>query len=203
MNKKGMTLIESVVTIAILGVIFLLVTPLIRTFGRVDNRVKTQKEIDTEFSVVNEFIQEKIRAAKSSSSTTSYARIYSIEVDIDGETVPDFSEGLPNFISTNTANEVTDGTDGNILFLEIPNSEGDSKENFFYINSEKIDDSIVKSLGYQKGTSYETLINNIEDASFKFDNGIVVYYINLDIGDNEGKLKDSLRGSASTSIDFE
>ena len=203
MNKKGMTLIESVVTIAILGVIFLLVTPLIRTFGRVDNRVKTQKEIDSKFSIVNEFIQEKIRAAKSSSSSTSYARIYSIEVDIDGEIVPGFSKGVPDFISTNTANEITDGTTGNILFLEIPNSEGDSNENFFYINSEKVDDSIVKSLGYQKGTSYETLINNIEDASFKFDNGIVVYYINLDIGDNEDKLKDSLRGSASTSIDFE
>ena len=71
MRKKGMTLIESVVAIALLGVIFLLVAPLINSFGKVKSRVHTQKEIDAEFSVVSEFIQKKVKENPNKAQVTA------------------------------------------------------------------------------------------------------------------------------------
>lgn len=201
MKKKGMTIIESVVTIALLGVIFLLIAPMINSFGKVKDRVKTQKEIDREFSNVNDFIQKKIKSAKTTGTSSNelgrYVGVYSL-----------FDES--NFFDNNVA----DGIEGNVLFLEIPDINGNHEFVFFILEDGK--------LKYREGITgtNEILMNNLSTtvsgvslknySSFKFNKGIVIYHIKLDLTnytygdeDYEGKLKGTLRGSASTRIDID
>lgn len=230
MKKQGMTLIESVTAIALLGVIFLLATPLIRSFGGVTTRVKTQKEIDADFLVINEFIQEKVRSAKRTDKETPFS----------GTDKDDFHANLKyasiykEFPSSNTANDlfkltnrVDEGELGNVLVLEIPfeegsdpsddrDGDGESLESQFEIFAFEDGALKYKIVDYVDGSfgNFETLINDVEvysdpdtedpleKSSFKLDGGILIYYINLDIGDSEGKFRDSLRGSASTRIDI-
>lgn len=178
MKKKGMTIIEAVVTIALLGVIFLLVTPLIRGFGSVNNRVKTQKEIDREFANVNEFIQEKIRSAKDISGSGQYAEVF----DSSGNST---------------------SKDGVELRLQIP-IEGSATPDSVSFIFEK--DDITDLNGFlkykQNSGSKEILMENVADATFRYQEGIILYYIDLDIGEYEGKLRSSFKGSASTRIDI-
>lgn len=181
MRKKGFTIIETIVTVALLGVIFLLMTPLIRGFGSVNNRVKTQKEIDREFANINEFIQKKIRSAKEIGNTSgSYAGVYS---SFDSSTF-DFSGNLTS-------------QDGSVLYLEIPDTSGTSQDTFFIFEDNQ--------LKYREGISpgaTETLMNNVATATFRYQEGIILYYIDLDIGEFEGRLRSSFKGSASTRIDI-
>jgi hypothetical protein len=46
-------------------------------------------------------------------------------------------------------------------------------------------------------------MEEVDKASFRFQEGIVLYYIDLDIGEYEGKLHSSFKGSASTRIDID
>jgi len=206
MKNKGMTIIESVVAIALLGVIFLLVAPLINSFGKVKNRVKTQKEIDAEFSVVNEFIQKKIRSAKVTGHSVG---------SVDNES-GSYVGVYPSFESTSFdfTGKLTD-EEGNVLFLEIPDIDGEPEFVFFIL-----EDGELKYRDGINGTE-EILMNNLDittgsgvtlknKSNFKFDKGIVIYHIKLNLenytyGDEsyEGKIKGALRGSASTRIDFE
>lgn len=235
MKKEGMTIIESVVIIALLGIVFLLVTPLIRGFGKVNTRVKTQKEIDREFSNVNEFIQQRIKAAKRTDKETpfslsdkddfhdqlKYASIY----------YKFYNSANELFVDTN---RVPEGGLGNVLVLEIPfqeetgeDKDGDeeSLESQFEILAFQDGALKYKIIDYVDGTfgNFETLMDSIEvysgpdipsapsdiddqlkKSSFKFNEGITLYYINLTIGDNsEGKFRDSLKGSASSRIDIQ
>ena len=198
MKKKGMTLVESIITVAPLGVIFLLVTPVINSFGKVKNRVKTQKKIDREFSNTSDFIQRKIRAAKKTGSSSggignplsTYVGVYSsFEYDTDPATT------AAAFFDA--SNKKSDGDEGYVLFLEVPDSSGDPEFNFFIFDENKL----KYRVGFD-GTN-ETLMDGVENVTFKLKEGIVVYYIDLNIDDLEGKLRDSLRSSASTRIDIQ
>ncbi len=198
MKKNGMTLIESIITVALIGVIFLLVTPVLNSFGKVKARVKTQKQIDREFSNTSDFIQKKVRSAKRTGATSggignplsTYVGIYSsFEFNTDAATT------ASEFFSS--TNKVTDGSEGSVLFLEVPDSSGDPEFNFFIFDDNK--------LKYRVGFagSNETLMDGVENVTFRLQEGIVVYYIDLNINDFEGKLRDSLRSSASTRIDIQ
>jgi hypothetical protein len=92
---------------------------------------------------------------------------------------------------------VADGSEGSVLFLEVPDSSGDPEFNFFIFD----DNKLKYRVGFD-GTN-ETLMDGVESATFKLQEGIVVYYIDLNISDLEGKLRDSLRSSASTRIDIQ
>lgn len=198
MKKNGMTLIESIITVALIGVIFLLANPLINTFGRVKTRVKTQKQIDREFSNTSDFIQRKIRSAKKTgiisggigNPMSTYVGVYSsFNYNTDAATT------ASDFFSS--TNKVADGIEGSVLFIEVPDSSGDPEFNFFIFD----DNKLKYRVGFD-GTN-ETLMDGVENATFKFQEGIVVYYIDLNISDLEGKLRDSLRSSASTRIDIQ
>lgn len=176
MKKKGMTLIESIATIAILGVVFLLATPLVRSFGRVSNRTKTQKEIDAEFSVVNEFIQKNIRAAKGSSGSEQYAEV----LGADGNST---------------------SRDGIELRLEIPTTASSTPDSIAFIF-----DPNENELIFEKNGTEDPLMENIADAKFGFQEGIVLYYIDYGAdmdAEEKSKFRTSLKGSASTRIDIQ
>jgi len=228
MKKNGMTIIESVVAIALLGIIFLLVAPLINSFGKVKNRVKTQKQIDAEFSVVNEFIQEKIRAAKRTDKETPFSGADKDEFHTNLKYVSVYND-FHNTANTLFAvsNRAAEGELGNVLVLEIPFEEGEDAADDRDGDGERLESQFeilafidgalkYKVIDYADNSfkNFETLIENVEvysdpdnedpleKSSFKLDKGILVYYINLNIDDSEGKFRDSLRGSASTRIDI-
>lgn len=181
MKKKGMTIIESIVTIALLGLIFTLVAPIIRGFGKVNNRVKTQKEIDREFANINEFIQKKVKSAKSSDGSGEYAKVF---------------ESLSDFPGTSTSQE------GDVLYFQVPIESTSPDEVLFIFDKTDVSN---KKLQYSKdaGNNKETLMENLADATFKFQEGIILYHIDLDIGEYEGKLRSSFKGSASTRINID
>jgi len=174
MKKKGMTLIESVVTIALLGVIFLLATPLIRSFGGVNTRVKTQKEIDAEFALVNEFIQKNIRGAKDTNGAGQYVEV----LDSSG-----------NLTSR----------DGVELRFEIPLIDSTTPDSVAFIFESN-------ELIYEKNGSRETLMENVADAEFGFQEGIVLYYIDYGADmdpEDKKKFRTSFKGSASSRINID
>ena len=196
MKKKGVTLLETVLSIALIGVIFLLVTPVIKSFGKVNTRVMTQKKIDNEFSSVNEFIQKKVRAAKRTGKSSggvidpNYIGVFS---SFSSDASVFFSDGSDG----NPKNNVDDGSKGSVLFLEVPDTSGNSDFIFFIFQ----DNELRYREGF--GGTNEILMRDVEDASFKFQENILVYYVDLNIGSYEGILRDSLRSSASTRIDIQ
>lgn len=203
MKKKGMTLIESVVTIALLGVIFLLVTPLIRSFGRVKGRVYTQNSIDKEFSNVNSFIQKKIRSAKRTGKSTGSA-----EADFDNDigyvgVFEKFVDSSVGFFTTGeSGNKIENGEKGQVLFLEVPSSSSNSDFVFFYFQDNQL--FYQENFNPAEGSGNPTvLMSDIEEGNFRLRDGVVVYYIDLYLGEEaEGKFNDSLRSSSTTRIDL-
>ena len=183
MKKKGMTIIESVIAIALLGLVFLLVAPLVKSFGRVNNRVKTQKEIDKEFANINEFIQKKIRSAKDITGSGQYAEVF----DSSGSS--------------------TSG-DGVELRPQIPIAGKTTPDSVSFIFEKDNNDDPDGFLKYKQNSgNKETLMEKVEKASFRFQEGIIVYSIDLNIDeyekDGKKRLRDTFKGSASTRIDID
>ena len=54
--KKGITIIEVIVSVAILGIFFLLIAPSIKSYRGIRERVEIQKEIDKK--ITNESVYE-------------------------------------------------------------------------------------------------------------------------------------------------
>lgn len=202
MKKNGMTLVESVVTVALVGVIFLLVVPVLKSFGQVKNRVHSQRQIDKEFSNVNAFIQKKIRSAKRTSKGLG-----SSEEDFNIGYVGVFNSFTDDssafFTSGSTGNRIDDGGEGSALFLEVPSSSSNSDFVFLYFKD--------KQLFYQEGfnpppdSGNPVLLMDSVEGYFRLREGIVVYSIKLDLGldpGDEKKFRTSLKSSATTRIDI-
>ncbi len=190
MNKKrGVTIIEVVVAISLLGVMFLMVVPLIRGYDRVDDRVKMQNKLDSEFSVVSNFIKRRVRVAKKTdSSWSSYAGIF---------------KGITSDSSTffDTTNQVSDAKErAPVLFLQVPDYESGNTEFEFFIF-----DEVEKKLKYQQGfgSTPETLMESLSSASFSYREGVVTFFLEVDVGEElEGKIRNSIGDSVVTKIDI-
>ncbi len=178
--KKGITIIEVIVSVAILGIFFLLIAPSIKSYRGIKERVEIQKEIDKRISIVDELIQKKIRGAKEVSNISgSYVGVYT---SFDSSTF-DFSGNLI-------------GHEGSVLYLEVTNSTGNTEDVFFIFEDNK--------LKYREGINgiNETLLDKVEKVTFKIQDGIIIYFIDLDVEDYEDKTKNSFRSAASTRIDL-
>jgi prepilin-type N-terminal cleavage/methylation domain-containing protein len=203
MKRKGYNLIEMIIVGAIIGLVFLLTAPLVRSFGMVNERINVQNEVDREFAVVSKFIKEQVRSGRRTSEiidedsdgvediTVEYAEIFDF---VSGKTFSSFS-GLTLITAADTS--------GPILFIEIPESDGsgDSKFVFFVYDSDK------GQLKYSEdfdSNSEEVLIENVSSATFELSNdGVVTFSIDLDVGEFEGKIKDSIRESAVSRINLD
>ncbi|WP_319205266.1 type II secretion system protein [uncultured Ilyobacter sp.] len=213
MKKNGFSIIEAVVAVALIVITFLLVTPLIKSMGMFNSRIQKQSEIDTEFSVTTKFIKDKVKSARNNQDLSDYPN------DPDYAAVfSEYKSKPKNLFKSKFSVDSEDN--GPLLFLEIPvvssdSNEYDSKFVFFLFDSDD------KELKYRESDTFDaaarddpdnytfsgygwvTLMENVQEANFQFTEGIVIFYIDLDVGEFEGKLKDKIKDSVVTRIDFE
>ncbi|WP_320046050.1 prepilin-type N-terminal cleavage/methylation domain-containing protein [uncultured Ilyobacter sp.] len=221
MNKRGFTVIEAMVTVAVLAIVFLLSSPPIRGIGMVSRRVQMQKRVDHEFAVVTKFMKSKVRSAKDNRDLSEYndklryAGVFKKfkEKDVDDEEY----DSKPYYEAKDFFEELEDDEEksGPILFLEIPaNSTAESvnskfaffmfeKDKIKYRESKEFTDSDESDDTFTfDGEGWETLMYNVEDCSFQYREGIVTFFIDMDVGEYEDKIKDRVRDSVVSRIDI-
>ncbi|ADO82279.1 prepilin-type N-terminal cleavage/methylation domain-containing protein [Ilyobacter polytropus] len=221
MNKRGFTVIEALVAVAVLAVVFLLSSPLIKGFGMVSRRVQMQKKVDHKFSVVTKFMKSKVRSAKNSRDLSGYndklgyvgvfKKFKSKDVDDVDYYSEDYYEAKDFFKELETDEKKS----GPILFLEIPaDSTSDSVNSkfvFFMFEKDKIkyreskefteSDETDDTFTFD-GNGWETIMDDVEDCSFKYREGIVTFFIDMDVDEFEGKIKDTVRDTVISRIDI-
>jgi hypothetical protein len=220
--KKGLSVIESIVAVAILAIVMLMMSPMVKNYGMVYDRINLQNRIDYEFGKILEIIKRKVRASR-----------------VDEDYVVDAS-------GTNAeAVEVLTGYTGiydeiiSELRLLVPNEDNDPDEN--YIAFRVIEDSSTdsdgdgindRSLVYvtnpgensyisSENESKTVIIDYIDDLDydgdgtddheyFEYKEGVVLIYLDLDIdrmtGESiEGKrdILDKIRDAAVTRINID
>ena len=100
-----------------------------------------------------------------------------------------------------SSGDIEEGS-GPVLFLEIPYEESDGSLNskfvfFIYDNNQ------LKYIEDFDDSTEEVLMENVSSASFELSKeGVVTFSIDLDVGEFEGKIKDSIRESAVSRIDL-
>lgn len=190
MKKKGFTLVEMIVVVAILSIVFLLGAPLIKSFEMMNGRINVQSEVDREFAVVSKFIKKQVKSgrrtdrATGTNSNVEYAGVFSSYDDL-------YTDENKFFESATTTDSV--------LFIEVPSGD-DSKFEFFIYNSDE--KQIKYSEDFNPATE-EVLMENVSDANFQYKDGTVTFFIDLDVGDYEGKIKDSIKESAVSRINMD
>ena len=218
MKRKGFNLIEMIIVGAIIGLVFLLTAPLVKSFGMVNERTRVQNEVDREFAVVSKFIKKQVRSGRNTrdDEKLTYKNIDGDEKKIDHVGYSKVFEIEKDSFYEDKLKKVNDDTEGKILFIEIPDE--DSLKYAFFI-FEKDDDSEIGSLIYTEAEAYESddsidfrmvdmadeeiLMENVSSASFEMSSeGVVTFSIDLDVGEFEGKIKDSIRESAVSRIDL-
>ena len=92
--RKGLSVIESVVAVAILAIVMLMMSPMVKNYSMVYDRINLQNRIDYEFGKILEIIKRKVRAArldddyKNSSGDSIEAINYLAEyTGLDGEKI--------------------------------------------------------------------------------------------------------------------
>ncbi len=64
MKKEGFSLIEIIVTMAIIGIVLLTITPLITVFLGVEGRLYNQSKVDSQLNEVIDFIKRDVKNAR-------------------------------------------------------------------------------------------------------------------------------------------
>ncbi len=213
MKRKGFNLIEMIIIGAIIGIVFTLTAPLIKSFGMVNERIRVQNEVDREFAVVSKFIKEQVRAGRNTRddekltytyidggetkekdiSDVGYSKVFKTKEDFDH-----FSD-----LYYDDLEKKGDGDESNILFIEIPSESGSKYAFFVFKNGRLIYTEVDDDATDFDEDNEEVLMENISSATFEFEDGVVTFFIDLDVGDYEGKIKDSIRESAVSRINLD
>ncbi len=195
MRRIAFTIIEMVVAVAVISIIFLLSAPLVKSFGMINERVSIQNDVDREFAVVTKFIKKQIKAGKRTekdaggNSDIKYAGVFSEYTDNESE-----------FFN----NVLGEDEKGNVLFIEIPYEDADGSDESKFVFF--IYDDVNKQLKYTEdfeSDSEEVLMDGLEGAWFQFKDGVATFFIDLDVGEYEGKIKDSVEDSALSRINID
>ncbi|ADO82498.1 prepilin-type N-terminal cleavage/methylation domain-containing protein [Ilyobacter polytropus] len=205
MKRKGFNIIEMIIVVAIIGIVFSLTAPLVKSFGMVNERIRVQNEVDREFAVVSKFIKEEVRSARRTSKSLDVDVKYAAIFNLNGEDFDSFSDLILETELDEDTGTISALSTGSVLFLEIPyedsedGSDDDSKLVFLFF-----EDSQLRYIEDFDDSTEEILMENISDGSFELStDGVVIFSIDLDVGDYEGKIKDSIRESAVSRIDLD
>jgi len=212
MKRKGFNLIEMLIVGAIIGLVFLLTAPLVKSFGMVNERIRVQNEVDREFAVVSKFIKKQVRSGRRTTELidedsdgdndidVAYVAAFDFDKDNTDKKIEKFTD-LSLETKLKSSGDIEEGS-GPVLFLEIPYEESDGSLNskfvfFIYDNNQ------LKYIEDFDDSTEEVLMENVSSASFELSKeGVVTFSIDLDVGEFEGKIKDSIRESAVSRIDL-
>ena len=205
MKREGFNIIEMIIVVAIIGIVFSLTAPLVKSFGMVNERIRVQNEVDREFAVVSKFIKEEVRSARRTSKSLDVDVKYAAIFNLNGEDFESFSDLTLETELDEDAGTISALSRGSVLFLEIPyeesddGSDDDSKLVFLFF-----EDSQLRYIEDFDDSTEEILMENVSDGSFELStDGVVTFSIDLEVGDYEGKIKDSIRESAVSRIDLD
>jgi prepilin-type N-terminal cleavage/methylation domain-containing protein len=214
MKRKGFNLIEMLIVGAIIGLVFLLTAPLVKSFGMVNERTRVQNEVDREFAVVSKFIKKQVRSGRRTTELidedsdgdndidVAYVAAFDFDKDNTDKKIEKFTD-LSLETKLKSSGDIEEGS-GPVLFLEIPYEESDGSFDskfVFFIYDE--DNKQLKYIEEFDEDTEEVLVENVSGASFEVSSeGVVTFSIDLDVGEFEGKIKDSIRESAVSRIDL-
>ncbi|ADO82503.1 pilus assembly FimT family protein [Ilyobacter polytropus] len=215
MKRKGFNLIEMIIVGAIIGLVFLLTAPLVKSFGMVNERIRVQNEVDREFAVVSKFIKKQVRSGKNTreNEKLTYTKSDGSEKTIDGVGYSKVFETETDFVNFSDLyyddlKKKDDDKEGNVLFVEIPSESGSKYAFFVFKEDENQKGQLIYTEVDEDATDFglvaeEVLMENVSSASFELSSeGVVTFSIDLDVGEFEGKIKDSIRESAVSRIDL-
>ncbi|WP_320047347.1 hypothetical protein [uncultured Ilyobacter sp.] len=206
--RKGISVIEVVVAVAILAIVMLMMSPMVKNYGMVHDRINLQNRIDYEFGKILEIIKRKVRASRLIDSGELAAVANAIEVTKDLTVSPKIISELRLLVPNDTMSE----SKNYIAFRIEEDSKGDRR--LVYVKNPG---------GFVTGSSETTteLIEYIQDTDydgdgtddeeyFEYREGVVLIYLDLDIdrmtGESiEGKrnILDKIRDAAVTRINID
>jgi hypothetical protein len=194
--------------------VFLLTAPLVKSFGMVNERTRVQNEVDREFAVVSKFIKKQVRSGRRTTELidedsdgdndidVAYVAAFDFDKDNTDKKIEKFTD-LSLETKLKSSGDIEEGS-GPVLFLEIPYEESDGSFDskfVFFIYDE--DNKQLKYIEEFDEDTEEVLVENVSGASFEVSSeGVVTFSIDLDVGEFEGKIKDSIRESAVSRIDL-
>ncbi|WP_319371430.1 prepilin-type N-terminal cleavage/methylation domain-containing protein [uncultured Ilyobacter sp.] len=201
--KRGLSVIESIVAVAILAIVMLLMSPMVKNYGLVYDRINLQNRIDYEFGKTLEIIKRKVKASRIIDTGDLASVANAIEIREDLTTSPKIISELRLLVPNDTLSE-----DKNYIAFRIEeNSAGERR--LVYVTNPKTASGVTIVSTAPEGTPVE-LIEYLEDGGFEYKNGVVLIYLDLDIdrmtGENiEGKrnIQDKIRDSAVTRINID
>lgn len=212
--KKGLSVIESVVAVAILAIVMLMMSPMVKNYSMVYDRVNLQNRIDYEFGKTLEIIKRKVRASREDDDykDTSGNSIEAVKV-IEGYTGI-YGDIIISELRLLVPNEDNDKDKNYIAFRIIEDDDGD--RSLVYITNPGEYSSIssepetkTELIEYIQSTDYDE-DGTDDDKYFEYRNGVVLIYLDLDvdrmIGESiEGKrnILDKIRDSAVTRINID
>lgn len=206
--RKGLSVIEAIVAVAILAIFMLLASPMVKNYTMVYDRITLQNRIDYEYGKILEIMKRKIRSARLIDDGELATVTNAIEVSED-LTVS------PKIISE--------------LKLLVPNEDKDEDENYIAFRIEEDDDGdrrlvyVTNPEGFVTTASETTteLIEYMDDLDydgdgtddeeyFEYRDGVVLICLDLDIDRMTGEsiegdrnILDKIRDSAVTRINID
>ena len=220
--KRGLSVIESVVAVAILAIVMLLMSPMVKNYSMVYDRVNLQNRIDYEFGKTLEIIKRKVRASRvdddyviDASGTnaeavevlTDYTGIYDKIISELRLLVPnDDNDPDENYIAFRIIEDSSSDSDGDgindrsLVYITNPGEN-------LYISSENESKTVL--IEYVDDLDYDG--DGTDDYEyFEYREGVVLIYLDIDIdrmtGESiEGKrnILDKIRDSAVTRINID
>lgn len=220
--RKGLSVIESVVAVAILAIVMLMMSPMVKNYSMVYDRINLQNRIDYEFGKVLEIIKRKVKASRVDDdyvvdATGTNAKAVEVLTDYTGINdkiiselrllVPnDGNDPDKNYIAFRIIEDKTTDSDGdgiNDRSLVYVTNPGENS----YISSESESKTVL--IEYIDDLDYDG--DGTDDHEyFEYREGVVLIYLDLDIdrmtGESiEGKrnILDKIRDAAVTRINID
>jgi prepilin-type N-terminal cleavage/methylation domain-containing protein len=208
--RKGLSIIETIVAVAILAIFMLLASPMVKNYSMVYDRVTLQNRIDYEYGKVLEIMKRKIRSARLIDDGELAGVANAIEVLEDYTT----SEGVDviSELRLLVPNEDNDEDENYIAFRIEEDSDGDRRlvyvtnpNDFVSTGSE----SITELIEYIDDTDYDEDGTDDEEY-FEYREGVVIIYLDIDIDrmtgesiEGDRKILDKIRDSAVTRVNID
>ena len=175
MRKKGFTLIEVIMVIALMGIVMLIFSPLLSAFVGAQDRLHNQSKVDSRLNEVVEFIKRDVRNAKSAT-------------DLGGEPIEVFD---------------VDSVPGQKVVIYTIDLDGNSKYVQYALDDSNLKLNSSSTFAGLSSASRSTVLSDIEDCEFKYEDKILLFYFKIDVPERlEGKIRNEVRDVGITRINL-